>query len=63
MVRLTCLSPIKSYSYGSSALAHLEILILQSSNNDPSTRNNQRANIQSKQQEQLRTIHQTKERL
>ena len=51
MVRVTCLSPTKSYSYCSSALAHLEILILQSSNNDPSTRNNHRANIQSKQQD------------
>ena len=27
MVRVTCLSPTKSYSYCSSALAHLEILI------------------------------------
>ena len=27
MVRVTCLSPMKSYSYGSSALAHLEFLI------------------------------------
>ena len=60
MVRVTCLSPTKSYSYCSSAFAHLEILILQTSNNDPSTRNNQRATIQSKQQVQLRTIHQYK---
>ena len=51
MVRVTCLSPTKSYSYYSSALDHLENLILQSSNNDPSTRNNHRANIQSKQQD------------
>jgi len=51
MVRVTCLSPTKSYSYCSSAFAHLELLILQSSNNDPSTRNNHRANIQSKQQD------------
>ena len=51
MVRVTCLSPTKSYSYCSSALAHLEILILQSSNNDPSTWNNHRANIQRKQQD------------
>ena len=62
MVRVTCLSPTKNYSYCSSALAHLEILILQSSNNDSSTRNNHRANIQNKQQVQLRTIHQYKEK-
>ena len=50
MVRVTCLSQMKSYSYCSLALAHLEIMILQSSNNHPSTRNNHRANTQSKQQ-------------
>ena len=61
MVMVTCLSPMKSYFYCSSALAHLEILILQSSNNDP-TRNNHRANIQSKQQVQLRTMHQNREK-
>ena len=27
MVRVTCLSPMKSYSYCSSAIAHLELLI------------------------------------
>ena len=57
MVRVTCLSPLKIYSYCSSALAHLEFLILQASNNDPSTRSKHRATIQSKQV-QLRTIHQ-----
>ena len=51
MVRVTCLSPTKSYFYCSSTFAHLENLILQSSNNDPSTRNNHRANIQSKQED------------
>ena len=51
MVRVTFLSPTKSYSYCSSAFAHLELLILQSSNNDPSTRSNHRANIQSKQED------------
>ena len=51
MVRITCLSPTKSYFYCSSTFAHLENLILQSSNNDPSTRNNHRANIQSKQED------------
>ena len=51
MVRVTCLSPTKNYSYCSSAFAHLELLILQSSNDGPSTRSNHRANIQSKQQD------------
>ena len=51
MVRVTYLSPTKNYSYCSSAFAHLEFLILQSSNDDPSTRNNQRATIQSKQKD------------
>jgi len=41
----------------------LGTLDLQSSNINSSTRNNLRANIQSKQQEQLRTIHQTRGRL
>ena len=62
MVRVTCLSPTKSYSYCSSAFAHLELLIFKSSNGDPSTRNNQRATIQSKQQLQLRTIHQNEKK-
>ena len=51
MVRVTCLSPTKSYSYCSSAFAHLELLILQSLNGGPSTRNNHGQNIQSKQQD------------
>ena len=34
MVRVTCNSPTKSYSYCSSAFAHLELLILQSLNSD-----------------------------
>ena len=51
MVRVTCLSPTKSYSYYSSAFAHLKNLILQSSNSDSSTRSNHRANIQSKQKD------------
>ena len=51
MVRVTCLSPMKSYSYFNSAFAHLELLILQSSNNDPSTQNNHWANIQNKQED------------
>ena len=63
MVRVTCLSPTKSYWYCSSVLAHLEFLILQASNSDPSTRNNHRATIQSKQQVQLRTVHQNKRKV
>ena len=59
MVRVTCLSPTKSYSYCSSTLAHLKILILQFSNSDPSTRSNHRANIQSNKQKPLRTVHQS----
>ena len=51
MVMVTCLFPTKSYSYCSSAFAHLELLILQSLNGDPSTRSNHRANIQSKQED------------
>ena len=34
MIRVTCLSRTKSYSYNSSALGHLELLILQSLNSD-----------------------------
>ena len=54
MVRVTCLSPMKSYSYCSSLLfsfCSLAILDLQSLNGDPSTRSNHRANIQSKQED------------
>ena len=49
MVRVTCLSPTKSYSYCSSLLfssCSLAILDLQSLNGDPSTRGDQRATIQ-----------------
>ena len=60
MVRVTCLSPTKSYSYCPSALAHLVNLILQYSNSDSSTRSNHRANIQSNKKIQLRTIQQNK---
>ena len=56
MVRVTCLSPTKSYSYCSSALAHLEFLIFQTSNNDPSTWSNQQATIQSKQKDTTKNI-------
>ena len=60
MVSVTYLSPLKIYSYCSSAFAHLKFLILQALDSDPSTQSNNRANIQSKQQVQLRTIHQNK---
>ena len=50
MVRVTYLSPTKSYSYCSSAFAHLE-LDIQTSNNNPTTWGNQRAIIQSKQKD------------
>ena len=61
MVRVTCLFPTKRYSYCSSALAHLELLIfnlqtvtllLGAINEQPYKAN----------KEDLRTIHQNKER-
>ena len=62
MVRVTCLSPTKSYSYCSSAFAHLELLIF----------NLQTAILlleaiigqtyKANKKTQLRTIHQTKEK-
>ena len=63
MVRVTCLSPMKSYSYYSSDLAHLENLIF-----------NLRTTIlllgtiigqtyKANKKIQLKTIHQNKERL
>ena len=60
MVRVTWLSPTKSYSYYSSALSHLEKLDLQALNDDPSTRSNHWATIQNKQQVQLRATDQNK---
>ena len=54
MVRVTYLFPTISYSYCSSLLfssCSLAILDSSSFNNDPSTRNNHRANIQSKQED------------
>ena len=60
MVRVTCLSLMKSYSYYFSTFCSLGKLDLQTSNSDPSTRSNHGANIQSKQQVQLRTIYQNK---
>ena len=60
MVRVTCLDPTKSYCYCSSAFAHLKNLILQSSNNDPSTQSNHWATYKANKKIQLRTIHQNK---
>ena len=60
MVRVTCLSPMKSYSYCFSAFAHLEILILQSSNNDPSTRSIIEQTYKANKKIQLRTLHHNK---
>ena len=54
MVRVTYLSPMKSYSYCSSLLfscCSLAILDLQSLNGDPSTRGDQRATIQNNQKD------------
>ena len=49
MVRVTCLSPTKKVLLLLFSFCSLGKLDLQSSNNDPSTQNNHRANIQSKQ--------------
>ena len=51
MVRVTCLSPTKKVLLLLFSFCSLGKLDLQSSNNDPSTRNNHRANIQSKQED------------
>ena len=51
MVRFTCLSPTKKVLLLLFSFFSLGTLDLQSSNNDPSTRNNHRANIQSKQED------------
>ena len=51
MVRVTCLSPTKNVLLLLFSFCSLGKLDLQSSNNDPSTRNNHRANIQSKQED------------
>ena len=51
MVRVTCLSPTKKVLLLLFSFCSLGKLDLRSSNNDPSTRNNHRANIQSKQQD------------
>ena len=61
MVRVICLfSNEKGTLTALQLLLIQSVLILQSSNNDPSTRSKHRANIQNKQKVQLRTIHQNK---
>ena len=60
MVRVTCLYPTKKVLLLLFSFCSLGKLDLQSSNNDPSTRSNQLATIQNKQQVQLRTIYQNK---
>jgi len=63
MVRVTCLSPTKSYSYCSSAFAHLELLIfnLQTAILLLGTIIEQTYKANNKIH--LRTVHQNKERL
>ena len=51
MVRVTCLSLTKKLLLLLFSFCSLGELDLQSSNDDPSTRGNQRANIQSKQED------------
>ena len=51
MVRVTCLSPTKKILLLLLSFCSLANLDLQSSNSDPSTRSNHRANIQSKQED------------
>ena len=51
MVRVTCLFPTKKVLLLLFSFCSLGTIDLQSSNNDPSTRNNHRANIQSKQED------------
>ena len=63
MVRVTCLSPMKSYSYCSSVFAHLKNLILQSSNNDSSTRSNHRATYKANKKYNYEQYTKTKEKL
>ena len=60
MVRVTCLSPTKSYSYYSSALAHLEILILQSSNSNLLLEAINEQPYKANKKIQLRTLHHNK---
>jgi len=60
MVRVTCLSPTKSYSYCSSAFAHLELLILQSLNSDLLLEAINEQPYKANKKIQLRTLHHNK---
>ena len=56
MVRVTCLYPTKKVLLLLFSFCSLGKLDLQSSNNDPSTRNNHGANIQIKQEDTSKNI-------
>ena len=56
MIRVTCLSPTKNVLLLLFSFCSLGKLDLQSSNNDPSTRNNHGANIQIKQEDTSKNI-------
>ena len=60
IVRVTCLSPMKSYSYFNSAFAHLELLILQSLNSDLLLKAINEQPYKANKKIHLRTIHQNK---
>ena len=60
MIRVTCLAPTKSYSYCSSAFAHLELLILQSLNSDLLLEAIIGQTYKANNKIHLRTIHQNK---
>ena len=63
MVRVTCLSPTKSYSYCSSAFAHLELLIFNLQTAILLLGAIMEQTYKANKKIQLRTIHQNKERL
>ena len=60
MVRVTCLSPTKSYSYYSLAFARMENLILQSLNNDLLLEAINEQPYKANKKIQLRKIHHNK---
>ena len=63
MVRVTCLSPTKRYSYCSSAFSHLELLIFNLQTAILLLGANIGQTYKANNKIQLRTIHQNKERL
>ena len=63
MVRVTCLSPTKSYSYCSLALAHLEFLIFNLQTMILLLEAIIEQTYKANNKIHLRTIHQNKERL